>query len=81
MKEKLVHQLRICVGKEEPVTDEDKELVAKEKVIGNNKGLELDNLVMKVQEGNAKEEEGNGNNPAGTEDKPAEVKQEGDKEQ
>jgi len=42
--------------------------------------LELDNLVMKVQEGNAKEEEGNGNNPAGTEDKPAEVKQEGDKE-
>lgn len=42
--------------------------------------MELDNLVMKVQEGNAKEEEGNGNNPAGTEDKPAEVKQEGDKE-
>lgn len=84
MKEKLVHQLRICVGKEEPVTDEDKELLAKEKVIGN-KGLDLDHLVVKAQEGKAKEEDNtsnNGNNVAGTEDKPSEVKQEGgDKEQ
>jgi len=47
--------------------------------------LELDHLVTKVQEGTAKEEEGNnsssnGNNAAGTDDKPAEVKQEGEKE-
>ena len=85
MKEKLLHQLRICVGKAEPITDEDKELLAKEKIVGN-KGLELDHLVTKVQEGTAKEEDGNnsssnGNNAAGTDDKPAEVKQEGEKEQ
>ena len=48
MKEKLIHQLRICVGKTEPVTDEDKELLGKEKM-KTNKGL-LDNLVEKAQE-------------------------------